>query len=129
MADDTAGAAIGAQLPESARGRRTWRALGHAERHLWRSALKLAAYVVVGYLVLKLIPALEQALTSLEHARWQLVLVALAVETLSEIGFVVSWRAIVDPENLLGREGRPHARLFRARPGERHTSGRAESAV
>jgi hypothetical protein len=26
---------------------------------------------------------------------------AFAVETLSEMGFVASWRAIVDPENLL----------------------------
>ena len=106
MADDAADVALGTPLPESGRLRRTWGALGHAERHLRRSALKLAAYLVVGYLVLKLIPALEQALSSLEHARWQMVLVALAVETLSEMGFVVSWRAIVDPENVLSREGR-----------------------
>jgi len=106
MADGAAEAALGASLQESGRLRRTWGALGHAEHRLRRSALKLAAYVVAGYLVLKLIPALEQALSSLEHASWQMVLVALAVETLSEMGFVVSWRAIVDPENLLSREGR-----------------------
>ena len=106
MADDAADVALGTPLPESGRLRQTWGALGHAERHLRRSALKLAAYLVVGYLVLKLIPALEQALSSLEHARWQMVLLALAVETLSEMGFVVSWRAIVDPENVLSREGR-----------------------
>jgi len=105
-AGDAAEAPLGSSPEESAHGRRSWRALGHAEHHLRRSALKLVGYVVAAYLVLKLIPALEQALTSLEHASWQLVLVAVAVETLSEMGFVVSWQAVVDPDNLLGREGR-----------------------
>lgn len=57
-------------------------------------------------LVLRLIPALKQALEDLEHVRWQWVLGALALEILSEIGFVVSWRAIVDPDDLLSRDGR-----------------------
>ena len=120
MANDTADVALGTPLPESGRLRRTWGALGHAERHLRRSALKLAAYLVVGYLVLKLIPALEQALSSLEHARWQMVLVALAVETLSEMGFVVSWRAIVDPENLCRCTGGCDDDLCRGHPCRRH---------
>jgi uncharacterized membrane protein YbhN (UPF0104 family) len=53
-----------------------------------------------------LIPALKQALSDLEHVRWQWVIVALALEILSEIGFVVSWRAIIDPDDLLSRDGR-----------------------
>ncbi|HWX95805.1 MAG TPA: lysylphosphatidylglycerol synthase domain-containing protein [Solirubrobacteraceae bacterium] len=105
-ADDAAQAALVASKQESARQHRTWGALGHARDHLLRSALKLAGYLVIGYLVLKLIPALEQALNSLKHADWRLVLVALVLETLSEMGFVVSWRAIVDPEDLLSSDGR-----------------------
>jgi Lysylphosphatidylglycerol synthase TM region len=106
MAEEAAEAAPVASQQQSARQRRTWRALGHARQHLQRSALKLAGYLVVAYLVLKLIPSLEQALSSLEHAGWELVLVAVVLETFSEMGFVVSWRAIVDPENLLSRDGR-----------------------
>ena len=106
MTEEAAEAALVASQQESARQHRTRRALGHARHHLQRSALKLAGYLVVAYLVLKLIPSLEQALSSLEHARWELVLVALVLETFSEMGFVVSWRAVVDPENLLSRDGR-----------------------
>lgn len=68
--------------------------------------MRLAAYLLLAYLVLKLIPALEQALGSLEHVSWPWVLAALALEVVSEIGFVVSWGAIVDPEDLLIAEGR-----------------------
>ncbi len=68
--------------------------------------MRLAAYLLVAYLVLKLIPALEQALNSLRHVSWPWVLGALALETVSEMGFVVSWGAIVDPEGLLIAEGR-----------------------
>src|SRR5271166_3623771 len=89
----------------STEARRARRALGTARRHLRGSALRLLGYLASVYLVLKLIPALRQALASLEHVRWQWLLGAVAVETLSELGFVTSWRAIVDPENLLGRDG------------------------
>src|SRR5271155_5042941 len=75
-------------------------------RGLLKSALKLVAYAACAYLVLRLIPTLRQALGDLERVHWQWVLAALALETLSEIGFVASWRAIVDPENMLCREGR-----------------------
>jgi uncharacterized membrane protein YbhN (UPF0104 family) len=54
----------------------------------------------------RLIPGLKQALRSLEQVRWQWVLAAFGIEILSEVGFVVSWRAIVDPEDLLSRDGR-----------------------
>jgi hypothetical protein len=52
------------------------------------------------------VPDLKQALRSLEHVGWELVLIALALEVLSEVGYVTSCRAIVDPENLLGRDRR-----------------------
>jgi uncharacterized membrane protein YbhN (UPF0104 family) len=71
-----------------------------------RRALKLAGYLVVAFLVVKLIPGLHQALGSLEHVRWQWVLVAVALEVLSEACFVVSWRSIVDPDDVLGAGGR-----------------------
>jgi len=83
----------------------TRRALSTAKGHLQRSALKLVGYLAAAVLVLKLIPSLNQALSSLEHVRWQWVVGALALETVSEMGFVLSWRSIVDPEDLLSREG------------------------
>jgi uncharacterized membrane protein YbhN (UPF0104 family) len=66
----------------------------------------LVGYVVVAYLVLKLIPTLNQALTSLKHVSWEWVVGAIALEVLSESGFVVSWRRIVDPDKVLQRDGR-----------------------
>jgi uncharacterized membrane protein YbhN (UPF0104 family) len=84
----------------------TRRALSYAKPHLRRSAVRLAAYLLIAYLVLKLIPALEEALSSLEHASLPWVLGALLLETVSEIGFVISWGAIVDPHNLLTADGR-----------------------
>ena len=44
-------------------------ALSDAKHHLQKSALKLVGYLVAAYLVLRLIPTLEQALHSLEHCR------------------------------------------------------------
>ena len=77
------------------------------------SALKLAGYLLVAYLVLKLIPALKQALHSLEHVSWEWLLGAIALEVLSETGFVVAWRAIVDPQKR-ARARRPRAANGRA---------------
>jgi uncharacterized membrane protein YbhN (UPF0104 family) len=71
-----------------------------------KTTLKLIGYVVLALLLLKLLPALRQALHSLEHVRWQWVVGALLLEVLSELGFVTSWRSIVDPENLLEKDGR-----------------------
>jgi uncharacterized membrane protein YbhN (UPF0104 family) len=82
------------------------RALTNAKRHLLRSALKLAGYLAVAYVVLKLVPALRQALRSLEHVSWEWVLGAIALEVLSELGFVAAWRAIIDPQEVLARDGR-----------------------
>jgi hypothetical protein len=82
------------------------RALSNARRHLLRSAVKLAGYLAVAYVVLKLIPALKQALHNLEHVSWKWVLGAIALEVASELGFVVAWRAIIDPQKLLAGDGR-----------------------
>jgi uncharacterized membrane protein YbhN (UPF0104 family) len=79
--------------------------LADVRSHLKRRALELVGFLLVVYAVLKLIPALEQALHTLEQASWEWVLALLALEVLSEAGFVFAWGAIVDPENLLARGG------------------------
>jgi uncharacterized membrane protein YbhN (UPF0104 family) len=84
----------------------THRALGDVKGHLRRSALKLAGWLVVAYLVLRLIPTLNQALTSLKSVSWGWVVGAIVLEVVSETGFVVSWRRIVDPDKVLQRDGR-----------------------
>ncbi|HYB28820.1 MAG TPA: lysylphosphatidylglycerol synthase domain-containing protein [Solirubrobacteraceae bacterium] len=81
-------------------------ALAEVRSHLKRRALKLVGFLLVVYAVLKLIPAFEQALHTLEHASWEWVLALLALEVLSEAGFIFAWSAIVDPQNVLGRDGR-----------------------
>jgi uncharacterized membrane protein YbhN (UPF0104 family) len=80
-------------------------ALSDVKRHLQKSALKLVGYLVAAYVVLKLIPTLKQALRSLEQVSWEWVLGAIALEVLSELGFVLAWGAIVDPQKLLDRDG------------------------
>jgi uncharacterized membrane protein YbhN (UPF0104 family) len=89
-----------------AHSRHAWRAVSHARSDLQKRALKLLAYLAVGYLLLRLLPTLKQSVRSLERVQWEWIVAALAIMTLSEFGFVVSWRAIVDPENLLERDGR-----------------------
>ncbi len=79
-----------------------------------KSALKVLGWVVFAFLVLELLPGLRQALHSLEHVTPDWVLVAVALEMLSEFGFVLSWRSIVDPENLLVRDGRGGRTAMRA---------------
>ena len=81
------------------------RALSDFRRRLRRAALHLVGYLLVAYLVLKLIPALKQALHSLEHVSWEWLLAAVALEVASELGFVLAWRTIVDPQNTLDRDG------------------------
>ena len=83
--------------------------LHDARGHLRGRALKLIGFLVFAYLFLKLVPGLEKSLESLKNVHLEWVVAALAVETLSEAGYVVSWRGIIDPENLLGRiEGSRH---------------------
>jgi uncharacterized membrane protein YbhN (UPF0104 family) len=90
----------------SAHERPARRALSDAKGHLQKSALKLVGYLVAAYVVLKLVPTLKQALHSLEHVSWEWLLGAIALEVLSELGFVLAWGAIVDPQKLLDRDGR-----------------------
>ena len=92
----------------SAHGDQARHALGHAKGALKQRALELAGFLVVVYVVLKLIPALEQALHALEHASWEWVLALVAIEIVSETGFVFSWGRVVDPDDVLahGERGR-----------------------
>ena len=83
-----------ATLDGSVQARHARRTLSDVKRHLQKSALKLVAYLVAAYVVLKLIPTLKQALHTLEHVSWEWVLGAIALEVLSELGFVVAWGAI-----------------------------------
>jgi uncharacterized membrane protein YbhN (UPF0104 family) len=95
-----------ATLDRSVREHHARRALSDVKRHLQKSAIKLVGYLVAAYVVLKLIPTLKQALRSLEHVSWEWVLGAIALEVLSELGFVLAWGVIVDPQKLLDRAGR-----------------------
>ena len=80
--------------------------LSAARGHLKKSAVKVLGYALLAYLVLRLVPGLAAALRDLERVRWEWVAGALLLEALSEVGFVRSWREIIDPENLLARDGR-----------------------
>ncbi len=94
-----------ATLGGSAQEHHARRALSGASRHLQKSALKLVGYLVAAYLVLKLIPTLREALRSLEHVSWEWALGAIALEVLSELGFVFAWGQVVDPQKLLDQDG------------------------
>jgi uncharacterized membrane protein YbhN (UPF0104 family) len=87
---------------------RSLRALGECRRELRKCILRLVGYAVLAYLLLRLTPSFGRALDRISHVQWHWLVLMITVETLSEIGFVVSWRAIVDRDNLLEREGRGH---------------------
>jgi uncharacterized membrane protein YbhN (UPF0104 family) len=99
-------AAPGAPEAKKERLRRTRHALHDARSHLSHRALRLIGFVVFVILFLKLIPGFEKALKDLQNVSLGWVVGAMAVETLSEIGYVVSWRGILDPDNLLRQDGR-----------------------
>ncbi len=101
-----AGEAALSQERERKRWRRTARLLVEVRAHLSRRALRLIGFVAFAYLLLKLIPGLEKALEDLQNVRPQWVVGAMAVETVSEIGYVISWRGILDPDDLLREDGR-----------------------
>jgi uncharacterized membrane protein YbhN (UPF0104 family) len=86
--------------------RRTRRLLHEARGHLTKRALRLIGFVVFVYLFLKLIPGFEKALHDLKNVRLEWVIGAMAVETISQAGYVISWRGILDPDDLLSQEGR-----------------------
>jgi uncharacterized membrane protein YbhN (UPF0104 family) len=95
-----------ADEPRPERSGRTRHLLHEARGHLTKRALKLIGFVVFVYLILKVVPGLEKALEDLKEVRIQWVIGAMAVETLSEVGYVVSWRGILDPDHLLHEDGR-----------------------
>lgn len=90
----------------AARLRRSARALLEARGQLRKKLVKLIVFLVFAYLVLKLIPGLEDALKNLEGVSPGWLALLFGVEVLSEMGYVVSWRGIVDPESLLEQDGR-----------------------
>ncbi len=94
------------RMRESAAAQHNRLALRDAKHHLQKSALKLVGYLVAAYVVLRLVPTLEQALHSLEHLSWEWLVGLIAIEVLSETGFVIAWRGVVDPERVLERDGR-----------------------
>jgi uncharacterized membrane protein YbhN (UPF0104 family) len=65
-------------------------------------------YAAAAFLLLRLTPSLKNAFDNVSHLKWQWLAALLALETASEVGFVVSWRAIVDRDSLLEQEGRGH---------------------
>ena len=80
---------------------RRHRLLHEARKLLTRRVLKLIAFVVFAYLILQLVPGLEKALKDLKGVGWQWIVGAAAIETLSETGYVISWRGILDPDKRL----------------------------
>jgi uncharacterized membrane protein YbhN (UPF0104 family) len=84
----------------------TLAALSSIRGHLRKFALGLLVFGVLAFLLLRLVPSLAQALHNLERISWLWLAAALALETLSEIGYVIAWRQIVDPERVLEQEGR-----------------------
>jgi hypothetical protein len=77
--------------------------LREAEGRLGRDGLRVLGYLVLAYLLFRLIPSLTTALEDLERLSVPWLLALFGLETLSEMGFVVSWHAIVDPEDALGQ--------------------------
>ncbi|HEV7461591.1 MAG TPA: lysylphosphatidylglycerol synthase transmembrane domain-containing protein [Solirubrobacteraceae bacterium] len=106
MADVTGTAAEAGVEKKHERLRRTRHALQAARGRLSTRTLHLIAFVVFVILFLKLIPGFEKALSDLQNVSLGWVVAAMAVETLSEIGYVVSWRGILDPDSLLRQDGR-----------------------
>ena len=95
------------RLPEREveQGDHTRGTLKLARGRVQKLALRLVGYAALAYLLLRLLPALRSALRTLGHVRPGWIAAAVALETLSEFGFVLSWQAIVDPDDLLGRDG------------------------
>jgi uncharacterized membrane protein YbhN (UPF0104 family) len=77
-----------------------------AERWLRKGGLRLLGYGIAAFLVIKLIPALREALEYLERPSWWWLAAIVALEIVSETGFVLSWHEVVDPESGLARDGR-----------------------
>jgi uncharacterized membrane protein YbhN (UPF0104 family) len=83
--------------------RATLKAMQSARGQLKGHALRLLVFAMAAFLLLRLTPSLAHALKSVERVSWQWLGVVLALETLSELGYVLAWRQIVDPERVLER--------------------------
>jgi uncharacterized membrane protein YbhN (UPF0104 family) len=83
----------------------TAHALRAGERWLRKAGLRLVGYLILAFLVIKLIPGLRETLEDLERLSLTWLAAVLVLEVLSETGFVISWHAIVDPDSRLGRDG------------------------
>ena len=94
------------QEPQRKHQRRTRQLLSDARGRLKSHALKLLGFAFLAYLVLRLLPGLEQALEALQNVGIWWIVGGMAVEIVSEAGYVTSWRGILDPEDLLSQEGR-----------------------
>ncbi len=81
-------------------------ALRAVREHLRKFGLRIVFFGVLAFLLFRLVPSLAQALEDLERVSVLWLVAALALETLSEIGYVVAWRRIVDPEHVLEQDGR-----------------------
>jgi uncharacterized membrane protein YbhN (UPF0104 family) len=100
----------GIEAPEQrASHHATAHALRTGERWLRKAGLRLVGYLILAYLVIKLIPGLRETLEDLERLSLPWLAAVLGLEVLSETGFVISWHAIVDPDSSLGR--RANARI------------------
>ena len=104
----------GGSPPGRAETHHAHQVLATSKGHLRKRLLELLGFLVAAYLIVRLIPSLREALKSLEHVSWRWVLGAIGLEVLSETGFVVSWRGVVDPEGILGRAGGGHRLSRRA---------------
>jgi len=94
------------QEPGNGDRRRSRRLLSDARGRLEKYALKLLGFIVFAVLILKLLPGLEQAWSALQGVSFWWIVGAMAIEIVSEFGYVISWRGVLDPEDLLGQEGR-----------------------
>src|SRR2546421_7446152 len=125
MADETGSAAAAAREGKQ-RLRRSRQALRAARGHLTKRALHLIGFAVFVFLFLKLIPGFEKALTDLQNVNFLWVIGAMAIETLSEVGYVVSWRGNLDPRPVLPEGDR--GKQFLAPGAWAHLGGGLDSA-
>ena len=98
----------------------THHAIRAGERWLRKTGLRVLGYLIAAFLFVKLIPGLREAVEDLEKLSLAWLVAVFGLEILSEMGFVMSWRAVVDPEHRLGRDshgGRIDIRLAWAQLG------------
>ncbi len=79
--------------------------LSAGERWLRKAGLRLFGYLVAAYFVIRLVPTFGQALEDLERPSFGWLVLVFGLEIVSEMGFVISWHTVVDPESRLGGDG------------------------